>query len=238
VLERYPGYSSVVTYIQGIQNDNDRVYPSAASILRSAERKVAQRFDRATLSDHPHIAAWRAAYASFGAKPKKHLCSVESLLMRVLKDEGLPSINTIVDLYNAISLEHVIPVGGEDWDKLDGNLELMLASGEEPFATRRNGESMVESPDAGEVVWCDRTGITCRRWNWRQCERTLVVPSTTRAYFVFDCLPPFGLNHALAASRHFISLVETFSTDVIVETEILHSPMVEPSHCESRSAQS
>jgi DNA/RNA-binding domain of Phe-tRNA-synthetase-like protein len=222
VLERYPGYSCVVTYLQGIQNDP--LDPSSAAILKSAEQSAAARFDKAMLDNHPHIAAWRAAYGSFGAKPKKYLCSVEALLTRVLKGEGLPSINTVVNLYNAISLEHVIPIGGEDWDKLDGGLELMLASGKEPFATRRNGESIVEYPEAGEVVWCDRTGITCRRWNWRQCERTLVTPSTTRGYFVFDCLPPFGLDRALAASQQFIRLVETFSKGVVAETEILHSP--------------
>ena len=222
MLERYPGYACVVTYIQGIQND--KVSSDSVEILRSAERNAVARFDRATLSDHPHIAAWRAAYAAFGAKPKKHLCSVEALVVRVLKDEVLPSINTVVNLYNAISLEHVIPVGGEDWDKLDGNLELTFASGKEPFATRRSGESIVEHPDAGEVVWRDPTGVTCRRWNWRQCERTAVAPGTTRAYFVFDCLPPFGVDHALAASRQFITLVEACSKDAIAETEILHSP--------------
>lgn len=174
-------------------------------------------------SEHPHIAAWRNAYQSFGAKPKKYPCSIEALLSRVGKQEALPSINTIVNLYNAVSLDHVMPIGGEDRDKLTSNLTLLVASGTEPFDTRRSGESVIEYPDAGEIVWKDSTGVTCRRWNWRQCERTAVRPETRRGYFVFDCLRPFGIAEATAAAQQFIDLLGEFSPGATAETEILQA---------------
>ena len=34
------------------------------------------------------------------------------------------------------------------------------------------GEPVTEHPEPGEVVWLDANGVTCRRWNWRQCTRT------------------------------------------------------------------
>ena len=52
---------------------------------------------------------------------------------------------------------------------------------------------------AGEVVWRDDRGVTCRRWNWRQGSRTQLTAGTTRAFFVFDRLaglPVDGLRRA------------------------------------------
>ena len=57
------------------------------------------------------VAAWRAAYQAFGAKPKRTRPSVEALLRRV--EAGLPRIDRLTDIYNAISVRHLLPVGGE-----------------------------------------------------------------------------------------------------------------------------
>jgi hypothetical protein len=59
--------------------------------------------------------------------------------------------------------------------------EALIARGGEPF----DGG---DPPRPGEVVWADREGVTCRRWNWRQCVRTRLTESTAGAYFVFDAL--------------------------------------------------
>jgi B3/4 domain-containing protein len=60
---------------------------------------------------------WRLPYQAFGAKPKRTRPSVEALLRRV--EGGLPRIDRLTDIYNAISVRHLLPVGGEDLaDKL------------------------------------------------------------------------------------------------------------------------
>jgi DNA/RNA-binding domain of Phe-tRNA-synthetase-like protein len=129
--------------------------------------------------DHPHLVAWREAFRAFGAKPKRYQCSAEALIRR---PEGLPRINRLVDLYNAISVAHAVPVGGEDIDRVVGTVRLVFASGDEAF----DGG---DAPKPGEVVWADGAGVTCRRWNWRQGVRTRLTEDTRRAYFLFDALP-------------------------------------------------
>lgn len=54
------------------------------------------------VEDLPHVAAWREAYKSFGAKPQRTRNSLESLLRRAAS--GLPRVNRLTDLYNAISV--------------------------------------------------------------------------------------------------------------------------------------
>jgi len=49
------------------------------------------------------------------------------------------------------------------------------------------------------VVWRDDRGVTCRRWNWRQCARTRITHSTTTAMFVLDGLAALGASGLRAA---------------------------------------
>ncbi len=131
---------------------------------------------------------WREAYRAFGAKPQRTRNSLEALLRRAAA--GLPRVDRLTDLYNAVSVLHEVPVGGEDLDRYVGSARLMRATGEEPFETTADGEPAIEHPESGEVIWTDDAGVTCRRWNWRQCTRTRLTPATARALFILDALGP------------------------------------------------
>ena len=97
---------------------------------------------------------------------------MEALLRRV--EGGLPRIDRLTDIYNAISVKHLLPVGGEDLGEYRGPARLVRAAGDEPFDTVRDGQPVTEHPEPGEVVWRDDAGVTCRCWNWRQCVRTRI----------------------------------------------------------------
>ena len=103
---------------------------------------------------------------------------------------GLPRVNRLTDLYNAVSVLHQIPLGGEDLTRYSGAPRLVRATGKEPFDTAAGGAAVIEHPEPGEVVWCDDAGVTCRRWNWRQARRTQLGEDTTAALFILDALEP------------------------------------------------
>lgn len=81
--------------------------------------RLAVRLDGRAPHEDPHMAAWREAYTAFGSKPSRTRNSAEALAKRALSEGGLPRINLLVDLYNAISVAHLIPVGGEDVDRIE-----------------------------------------------------------------------------------------------------------------------
>jgi DNA/RNA-binding domain of Phe-tRNA-synthetase-like protein len=195
VHAKHPGYVALVLVASGIANAPTD--PDSEAQLAAAEAHLrASDLEKAT--DHPHIAAWRAAFSAFGAKPSRYPSSAEALMTRALKGQPLPRINVLVDLYNAISVRHVIPLGGEDADQLEGALRLTVTDGGEAFDPRGDG-SDIEHLAAGEIVWRDDRAVTCRRWNWRQGHRTQLTEHTTRAFFVFDRLDGLTLdelNHA------------------------------------------
>lgn len=136
----------------------------------------------------PHLASWADAYQRFGAKPNRTPCSAQALRKRVLKDGSMPSINPVVDLYNAVSLRYAIPVGGENAQAYVGHPFLTLADGTEVFDTVMNGEATTEHPEPGEVIWRDEVGVTCRRWNWRQGVRTRLDNTHGYMWFVLESL--------------------------------------------------
>lgn len=218
VLERFPGYSGRVLYAYGLSNEESG--GESSEILEAAEVEARRMFAGSAVASHPHIEAWRGAYGAFGAKPSKFLCSAEALLRRVLKGEPLPRINRFVDLYNAVSLRHVLPAGGEDLDRLASDLVLAFAAGDEPFDGADAGSAEAH-PEAGEVVWKDAAGVTCRRWNWRQCRRTRLVAETVNAYFVLDRLAPYPLAALEAATEEICGHLKRLSHGCEIEVDAL-----------------
>lgn len=67
----------------------------------------------------------------------------------------------------------------------------------------------MEHPDAGEVVWCDDDGVTCRRWNWRQGTRTRLTEESVNALFLLEAMGPHC--DVEAAGTELAELLEKFS---------------------------
>lgn len=182
VHQAHPTYRAMLIGIEGVTGG-----PSTAeseALLVRAERYIADRLHHEPLEDWPEFRDWRDAFLSFGVKPRVARSSAEALVRRA--HSGLPRIDVLTDIYNAISVLHCVPVGGEDLDHYSGPPQLVVADGSEPCDMIDNGELVNASPEVGEVVWRDDLGVTCRRWNWRQGVRTRLNDNTTRIVFIID----------------------------------------------------
>jgi DNA/RNA-binding domain of Phe-tRNA-synthetase-like protein len=181
-----PDYRALLVAVGGlVPGPSDQ---ASDALLQAAEATAREALRDQPAEQLPHVAAWREAYRAFGAKPQRTRNSLEALLRRTAS--GLPRVNRLTDLYNAISVLHQIPLGGEDLSRYTGAPRLVRAAGTEPFDTVADGIAVTEHPDPGEVVWCDDAGVTCRRWNWRQARRTQLRDDTTTALFILDALGP------------------------------------------------
>ena len=181
-----PDYRALLLAVDGlVPGPGDQ---ASEALLQSAEAAAGEALRDRAVEELPHVAAWREAYRAFGAKPQRTRNSLEALLRRA--PAGLPRVNRLTDLYNAVSVLHQIPLGGEDLTRYTGPPRLVRATGQEPFDTVADGIAITEHPDPGEVVWRDDTGVTCRRWNWRQARRTQLSDGTTAALFILDGLAP------------------------------------------------
>ena len=196
-----PDYRALLLAVDGIvPGPGDQ---ESDALLQSAQAAARQALNGGPAEELPHVAAWREAYRAFGAKPQRTRNSLEALLRRA--ESGLPRVNRLTDYYNAVSVLHQIPLGGEDLTRYAGPPRLVRATGDEPFGTVADGLVVTEHPDPGEMVWCDDAGVTCRRWNWRQARRTQLRDDTTAALFILDALDPVTGQELHAAADDLVA---------------------------------
>ncbi len=226
VFDLAPGYRALLLTADGL-------LPAASSELSERLLARAEASARAALAaqpaeEVPHVAAWRDAYRSFGAKPQRTRNSLEALMRRAA--DGLPRVNQLTDTYNAISVLHQIPLGGEDLTTYVGSPTLVRATGDESFDTSAGGADVTEHPDAGEVVWRDDVGVTCRRWNWRQGRRTQLRDDTSSALFILDALAPVTDDQLVAAADELADHLAQLGPDVRFTRRVLGAPRSDSAH--------
>lgn len=217
VLALAPDYRALLIVVSGARGGPTDEVSDAA--LRRAEERARVRLTGGAPESLPEIAAWRAAFLGFGVKPRAARSSVEALLRRV--DAGLPRINRLTDLYNAVSVEHLLPLGGEDLDRYAGPPRLVRAAGDEPFDTVSDGQPVTVLAEAGEVVWRDDLGVTCRRWNWRQCVRTRLDEQSSNVLFILDGLQPVSTEALEVAGAALIEALTAATSEATAASRLL-----------------
>lgn len=181
VLDKFDDVVEVVPIIRGF--DARKNGDLARQRLRSAEVEVRERFKDTDWRQLPEFKPYLTTFGNFGAK-ESWLPSHAALLTRVLEGKDLPDINPVVNFYNAYSLRYLIPFGGENLSQVYGEIRLSIAEGGEEWWAI--GADKNQPAITGELIWRDDAGVTCRGWNWRQCDRTKLTEETTNGYFVMD----------------------------------------------------
>lgn len=207
IFEDFPELVLGVVILHDIDNSQDKA--EITELLRQAEAALAAKFGNTPVIEHPFIAIWREAYRKFGAKPKDYPSSVENLTRRVLNSATIGHINNLVSIYNTISLRHILPVGGEDLDKIVGDVLLTRAGTNEP-AVFLLGEKEARAPHAGEILYKDENGAICRRWNWKEADRTKLTQETKNAFLVIESLPPVPRETVETAINALADLVKQY----------------------------
>jgi DNA/RNA-binding domain of Phe-tRNA-synthetase-like protein len=209
----FPDARIGVVIVRGV--DNTRNAEACAALLADAVAGAARMVGEADMATYPAVAPWREAYRAFGVKPAKQRSSIENLLRSAVAD-NVRSINPLVDLYNTVSLRHLLPCGGEDLHAIAGDIRLTRAVGGEHFVPLGSTEPLLPQP--GEVIYRDDAGVICRAWNWREAERTKLTERTTGAFLCIEALPPTDESALHAACASLATLV----TDHLGGTALLH----------------
>ncbi len=207
IFEQYPETILGVAILHGINNKGEIL--EITDLLRSAEKKAIEGLGDIPITEQPFIIPWREAYRKFGAKPKDYPSSIENLLRRISKGEQLRHVNKLVDIYNIISLKHFVPVGGEDLVKIEGDVLLTIA-GDNEVPVVLLGEKEARSPYPNEVIYKDNQGTICRRWNWKEADRTKLTEKTANAFVVIEGLPPIDSDKIQEALTKLVELVKKY----------------------------
>lgn len=207
IFSRFPQTTLVCVHAAGIDNSiqSDKLKDLYRRYLQIAHAELSNTTEVQSL---PEVSCWRETYQAFGAKPSKYRSSIEALLRRVQKDSEPFFINPLVDLYNAISVKYRVPCGAEDLNCISGPLRLVVATGNE--RGRVLGESEESSCEPGEIAYVDDIGFVCRRWNWREADRTKVTELSSSILFVCEAVQLKFKERCLQAADEFQKLGREF----------------------------
>lgn len=223
IFEKFIGLNIGVVIAKNV--DNRKSSSEVGTSIREIEQEIRDKYSLENFYLDPKIEVWRTAYINFGAKPKEHKSSVENLYRLVLNRIDLRQINKLVDLYNFISLKHTLPVGGEDLDKINGDILLTLAITNEPPVLLL-GDKESRPPHEGEVIYKDETSAICRRWNWREAERTKLTENTKHCALFIEGLSPVTKEEVENATKELERLVSQFCGGKVAH-EIIDSSLQE-----------
>ncbi|HEY7094171.1 MAG TPA: phenylalanine--tRNA ligase beta subunit-related protein [Ktedonobacterales bacterium] len=181
LLARYPAVVGGVMPASGLHNGPS---PDALRAEYAAEQEaVRERIGETPLSQTPSLAAWRAVFRGFGLDPTQYRGAAEALLRRLTKKGEIPSVNTLVDIGNLVSIRYALPVALFDLRATSGTITVRFATGDERYTTlNESGEAQPTHPEPGEVIFSDETGLViARRWCWRQSDESAMREDSTRA---------------------------------------------------------
>ncbi|MEM1944718.1 MAG: phenylalanine--tRNA ligase beta subunit-related protein [Nitrososphaerota archaeon] len=80
------------------------------------------------------VRAYRDFFWRMAIDPTKTRPSAEALLRRVLQGREFPRVNTLVDVYNVVSMKNIVPIAAFDADRLVGDLVMRFARKGEKFS--------------------------------------------------------------------------------------------------------
>lgn len=180
LFTQFPDFKRGLIVISSIENrpNNDYIQTLLDTVIKS---KMGTN-----CVEHEYVTAWSDAHIKFGSNPNKYPPSIKSLLKRIQSSSEFPFINSVVALFNYISIKYLIPCGGDDTNKIEGNLHLGFSNGNEFFIPLGSNEQ--ERPLQGEVIYYDdkTLNVMCRRWNWRNGDFTKITEHTKQLVINID----------------------------------------------------
>ena len=182
VFDKMPDVVFGLVSVKGV--DNSRDYDFIHTMLDESIASCEKYFEGKTVKQEKELQPYRNAFQSLGINPNKFMSSIEALLTRIAKKKGMPHINPVVDLGNAISLKYYLPVGAHDLNTMDGEFCVRTATAEDTFLPF--GAQETEAVDIDEVVYATGTKVRTRRWIWRQSEEGKIDPGTNELLFILD----------------------------------------------------
>lgn len=203
VFQKFPNLVVCLPIVLGF--DNQKNGDKILGYLRQQEEDLRKRMKLKQLISDPRVTSYFEVFQQFGADPEKIVPTHVALAKRVLEGGQIPDINSLANLYNAVSLKYLTPFGGEDLSTLYGDFVLKFSSGGEQWigiGAKRNKPTI-----KGDLVWGDDLDISTKSLNWRQCERTKLTQESKDGYFIMDGFSDINRENIGKAAKEFIDLV-------------------------------
>lgn len=208
LLEIFPRVHGGVIFGAGLQNSPSS--DALKAVFEAEQKATIERIGDTPLSEIQSIADWRAAFSLFGVQPTKYRNAAEALLRRLTKKGDIPSINTLVDIGNLVSIRYGLPVAVFDTQSLTGALTVRFADGTEHYTEL--GSTEIKHPEEDEVIFADDTGLVfARRWCWKQSFQSASKINTSDVIITVEAQHVGGNQDVTNAVQDLLALLNEYA---------------------------
>ncbi|MCY3834152.1 MAG: phenylalanine--tRNA ligase beta subunit-related protein [Chloroflexi bacterium] len=208
IVESYPNLVAGVIVASDVKNG-----PAPAALrdkYHAEQAAVKARIGARPLSELPSLSAWRRAISAFGVSPTKYRSAAEALLRRLTKKGDIPSINTLVDIGNLVSIRYGLPVAIFDTNRIAAPITVHYSDGSEAYMEL--GSDAIIHPLPGEVIFSDeKRMVVARRWCWRQSATSAAGENTTDAVITVEAHHDDGARDIECALADLLALLADFA---------------------------
>ncbi len=206
VFAKIPDAKFGLVSVKGANNAGKN--PEIEAFLQESVEKCTEFYSGKKVKNEPELQPYREAFRNIGVNPNRYMCAIEALMTRIAKGQGMPAINTIVDLGNAVSLKYHMPIGAHDLDTMiDDAFGVRVSVKGDTFLPF--GAEEREPVDPGEVVYATGSHIRTRRWTWRQGNEGMITEDTSHMLYIIDGFEE-NLDQILEARKELADLAEKY----------------------------
>jgi DNA/RNA-binding domain of Phe-tRNA-synthetase-like protein len=197
VLERFPDCRVGGFLARGLRAATGRLTLEGAETL--AAPLTAQGVSIESISEEPRIREWRQAYQAIGVKPSTYKGSAEQLARRLLKGSWISTPLPLVNLYSAVSVKHLTPMGAYDVERLpDPSVVLRFPREGDVFhPLGGRPEDMPLRPNV--VIYASGSEVACWAFNHRDSVKTCLRDETDLGLFMAEAVAPIQYDSLDAA---------------------------------------
>lgn len=188
--------------------DNSKKIDEISSMLKDSITNAEKDFENIKVKESEYIKCYREAFQKLNINPNKFMCSIEALLTRISKKKGMPEINAVVDLVNAVSIKYKLPMGAHDLESMKEDFYIRYSVNGDIFLPF--GETNTEEVDNNELVYVTSNDVRTRRWIWRQSEHGKIIETSSNIIFPIDAFIGVNDDKAIKARDELSELLSKF----------------------------
>ena len=138
--------------------------------------------DLSSVKEEPVVQGYLDLLKDVGRSVKKNPPTILALIKNIQSRGFLPTINSVIDIYNVECLSSFLAIGGHDLDKIQGPIEFTISQREDSFLPILSTEKHVSESDP---VYRDQQGIMA--WlDVRDGERYKMEETTCNVLFIIQ----------------------------------------------------
>ena len=176
------GVKVLTARITGVSNAES--HPDFEAHKNVELETVKQKLEGKFYKEDQVLAGFRDLHTKVGRSNRDYVASPEVLRRLFLERGRFPHINTLVDIYNLVSLKTGLALGAHDIDHVHGNIMLRLTKGDEIFVPLGKTEPMQVFP--GEYGYIDDANNIICRLEVLQVEPTKVTVESKDIFLIVE----------------------------------------------------